>query len=56
MDRVAARRLDWLIWTLMAGVGAIVLTAPFVSNFSIEWSSFVPPGAVLVLMLALSKF
>jgi hypothetical protein len=37
------RRLDRLIWAMIAAVAAIVLAAPFLSGFSIKWSTFVPP-------------
>ena len=37
------RRLDRLIWATIAAVAAIVLAAPFLSGFSIKWSTFVPP-------------
>jgi len=39
MDReaVALRRLDGLIWAMVALVAAIVLVAPAVSHFHIEW-------------------
>ena len=39
----ALRRLDRLIWATIAAVAAIVLVAPFLSGFSIKWSTFVPP-------------
>jgi membrane-associated phospholipid phosphatase len=37
------RRLDSVIWAAIAAVAAIDLVAPFVSNFFLEWWSFVPP-------------
>jgi membrane-associated phospholipid phosphatase len=47
------RRLDRLIWAAIAAVAAIVLAAPFLSGFSIKWSTFVSPllaSAVLTLV------
>jgi membrane-associated phospholipid phosphatase len=47
------RRLDRLIWTAIAAIAAIMLTAPFLSSFFIKWSTFVAPlGAAAVLMAA----
>ena len=39
----ALRRLDHLIWALVAAVTAIVLAAPFVSGFYIDVPAFGPP-------------
>jgi membrane-associated phospholipid phosphatase len=47
------RRLDRLIWATIAAVAAIVLAAPFLSGFSIKWSTFGPPllaSAVLTMV------
>lgn len=44
------RRLDGLIWALIAAVAAIVLASPWVSRFSLRWTTFaVPAFAVLSL-------
>jgi membrane-associated phospholipid phosphatase len=52
-DAAAAQRLDHLIWTLVAMVAAIIVAAPFVSNFYIEWPKFAAPiGACLALAAA----
>jgi len=52
-DAAAVQRLDHLIWGLVAMVAAIILAAPFVSNFYIEWNAFAPPiGACLALAAA----
>jgi hypothetical protein len=49
-DTAILRRLDHVIWTIIAIVAAIVLASPLVSNFYIEWASFaVPVGASLLL-------
>ena len=43
-------QLDRLIWGLVVATAAVVLAAPFASNFHIEWWSLVPPaGASLAL-------
>ncbi len=44
------RRLDGLIWALIAAVAAIALASPWVSRFSLSWTTFaVPALAVLAL-------
>src|SRR6202162_1657245 len=55
-DFAAARRLDRLIWALLATVAAIVLVAPLVSNFSIDCTTLAAPVAASALLLALSSF
>ena len=45
------RRLDSVIWAAIAAVAAIDLVAPLVSNFFLEWRSFVP-AALAALALA----
>ena len=50
---VTAQRLDHLIWGIVATVAAIILAAPLVSLFTIEWLTFAAPaGACLVLAAA----
>src|SRR5262245_61763123 len=44
MDVFALHRLDRLIWTMIALVGAIVIAATAVSDFRFEWRTFVAPG------------
>jgi membrane-associated phospholipid phosphatase len=39
----ALRRLDRLIWALIASVAAIVLASPLVSSFFVEWKTFAAP-------------
>jgi PAP2 superfamily len=55
-DVAAVRRLDHLIWTLIAGVAAVIVAAPLVSNFYIEWTAFAPPIAASLVLLALGWF
>jgi hypothetical protein len=55
-DAHALRRLDRLIWGLVAAVAAIVLAAPLVSSFWIEWPAFVAPVLACVLLAAGSWF
>lgn len=45
------RRLDGLIWGLIAAVAAIVLASPWVGRFSLRWTTFAVP-ALAVLSLA----
>jgi membrane-associated phospholipid phosphatase len=53
MDVLALHRLDRLIWTMIALVGAIVIAATVVSDFRFEWRTFVAPGlGCLTLALA----
>ena len=58
MDReaVASRRLDGLIWAMVALVAAIVLIAPAVSSFHIVWRAFIAPAATCSLLLAVGWF
>jgi membrane-associated phospholipid phosphatase len=49
-DAAALRRLDRLIWILVAAVAAMVLAAPLLSGFYIDWPTFAAPfGTVLTL-------
>ena len=49
-EPAALRRLDHLIWAMVAAVAAAVLAAPFVSRFYIEWPTYAAPiGACLAL-------
>jgi hypothetical protein len=50
------RRLDRLIWAMIAAVAAIVLAAPFLSGFSIKWSTFVPPLLASAALTAVAWF
>jgi membrane-associated phospholipid phosphatase len=53
MDEVAVlRRLDRLIWAMIAAVAAIVLAAPAVSQFQIAWSTFAVPTLACGLLVA----
>ena len=56
MDALAIRRLDRLIWALLAATAAIVLTAPAVSDFRIVWHAFITPAAACSLLIAGSWF
>jgi membrane-associated phospholipid phosphatase len=50
------RRLDHLIWTVIATVSMIVLAAPFVSNFYIDVNSFAGPAAACLTLTAAAWF
>ena len=52
----ALRRLDRLIWALVAIVAAIVLAAPAASDFWIEWHAFAAPALACALLLAAAWF
>jgi membrane-associated phospholipid phosphatase len=52
----AAQRLDHLIWTLVAMVAAIVVAAPSVSNFYIEWPQFAAPISACLALAAAGWF
>lgn len=41
-DIAASRRLDRMIWALVGIVAAVVLAAPLVSSFHLEWRTFAP--------------
>ena len=44
-DATALRRLDNLIWTIVASVAVIVLAAVLVTNFRLEMATFAAPAA-----------
>jgi membrane-associated phospholipid phosphatase len=46
------RRLDRIIWALIAAVAAIVLASPLVSGFSIAWQTFAAPLLVSLALIA----
>jgi hypothetical protein len=56
MDAPALRRLDRLIWVLLATIAAIVLAAPAVSDFRIVWHAFIVPAAACAALIAGSWF
>jgi membrane-associated phospholipid phosphatase len=45
------RRLDRLIWAAIGAVAAIVLAAPAVSGFFLEWKTFVTPAFVALILI-----
>jgi hypothetical protein len=50
------RRLDRMIWALVAAITAVVAVAPFVSGFHIAWRSFAPPVAGSLALCASAWF
>jgi hypothetical protein len=57
MNEIAViRRLDRLIWGMVAAVAAIVLAASLVSNFYIVWPAFAVPAATCLALSAGSLF
>ena len=52
-DAAALRWLDRLIWAVVAAVAAIVLAAPAMSGFYIEWPSFAAPALVALALLGM---
>jgi hypothetical protein len=56
MDREALRRLDRLIWAVVAVVAAIVVAAPLASRFQIAWGTFVPPALACAVLSATGCF
>jgi membrane-associated phospholipid phosphatase len=52
MEALASRRLDRLIWALVALTAAIVVAAPHVSAFRIAWQSFLGPGLACAILIA----
>src|SRR5712692_6668609 len=55
-EAAALRRLDRLIWTQVAIMAAIVLSAPAVSNFYIEWTAFMAPILACLALAAAGWF
>jgi membrane-associated phospholipid phosphatase len=56
MDALALRRLDRLIWTMIALVAAIMLAAPAVSDFRIVWHAFMAPAITCIILIAAAWF
>jgi hypothetical protein len=56
MDALALRRLDRLIWTMIALVAAIMLAAPAVSDFRIVWHAFIAPAITCIVLIAAGWF
>src|SRR5262245_32297203 len=52
-DAAAVQRLDRLIWTLIAMVALIMVAAPAVSGFHIEWTTFAAPGSASLALVAI---
>lgn len=50
------RRLDRLIWALIAAVAAVVLAAPVFSGFYVDWRSFAAPMTAVVMLTVLAWF
>jgi PAP2 superfamily len=55
-DAIALRRLDRLIWAIVAAVAAIVLAAPLASEFRIGWHAFAAPAVACGVMIAAGAF
>jgi hypothetical protein len=55
-ETAAAGRLDRLIWTIIAIVAAIVLSAPVVSNFYVDWTAFGAPLLACLTLVAAGWF
>jgi hypothetical protein len=52
-ETAGLRKLDYMIWALIATAAAIVMVSTVVGNFIIAWATFAPPaGAVLALTAA----
>ena len=56
MDALALRRLDRLIWAMIALVAVIVLAAPAVSDFRIIWHAFIAPAITCIVLIAAGWF
>src|SRR5437660_3557548 len=55
-DTAALRRLDRLIWAMVAAVAAVVLAAPAVSDFHIAWPTFAAPALGALALAAVAWF
>jgi hypothetical protein len=51
-EALKLRRLDRLIWALVALTAACVLAAPYVSRFRIAWDTFLGPGIACAILIA----
>src|SRR2546423_4761273 len=52
----AVRRLDRLIWAMVAAVAAVVVAAPAVSDFHIAWPTFTAPALGALALAAVAWF
>lgn len=50
------RRLDGIIWTIIAATGGLVLACTLLSSFHLVWSSFLAPVAATAAFLAGQRF
>ena len=50
------RRLDRIIWAVIAAVAAIVLTASAISSFSLAWRTFAAPALVATVLTGAAWF
>jgi hypothetical protein len=53
---LASRRLDRLIWAIVALIAAIVIAAPAVSSFRIVWRGFMAPALACAVLVGLGWF
>jgi hypothetical protein len=51
-ETASLHRLDRLIWAIVAAVAAVVLAAPFLSGFYLDWRSFGAPAAAVIALCA----
>lgn len=50
------QRLDRLIWSLIAAVGTIVFASPLLSDFSVQWITFVVPAFATSILIGAAQF
>src|SRR5437763_2227548 len=55
-DTAALRRLDHLIWAMVAAMAAVVLAAPALSDFHIAWPTFAAPALGALALAAAAWF
>jgi membrane-associated phospholipid phosphatase len=55
-EAVTLRRLDRLIWAVVAAVAMMVLAAPILTRFYIAWRTFAAPAAVCLVLMAGASF
>jgi len=50
------KRLNRLIWGLIVATGVVVLAAPVVSGFFLDWRTFTAPGCAVIVLLGAALF
>jgi hypothetical protein len=56
IDSAKLARLDLMLWAVVGAVAAVVFGSPLVSDFRIDWSSFLLPGGACAVLVVAARF